>query len=121
DLFKNDAGFGDAETGAAVFFRNQRRQPAEFRKLTYKGLGIVFLAVHLTPIGVRKFTTNFANLIADLKLILAQVEIHWRLLYLAPSRELKAVLAGCSKRLRGEAREKSTSRGVLTRTLERGD
>src|SRR5262249_44629696 len=89
DLFKNDAGFGDSEAGAAVLFRNQRRQPAEFRKLTDKGLGIVFLAVDLTPIGVRKFATNFANLIADLKLFLAQVEIHWRLLYLPPSSLLK--------------------------------
>jgi hypothetical protein len=30
----------------------------------------------------------------------------------------KSLLAGCSKGLRGEAREKSTSGGVLTSTLE---
>src|SRR5438874_10926556 len=37
------------------------------------------------------------------------------------SRLLKTLIPGCSKRSRCEAREKSTSGGVFTDTLERGD
>src|ERR1043165_5128892 len=37
------------------------------------------------------------------------------------SRLLKTLIPGCSKRSRCEARAKSTSGGVLTDTLERGD
>jgi hypothetical protein len=31
DLFQDNAGFGDAESSAAVLFRDQRCQPTEFR------------------------------------------------------------------------------------------
>ena len=63
-----------------IFFRDQRREPAELGKFAHERFRIGFLAVDLAPVGVGKFFADFLDLFADLLLLDGQVEIHHFLL-----------------------------------------
>jgi hypothetical protein len=80
DFLENDACLGDAEAGAAEFFRYQRGEPTQFGEFADEGFGIFFFAIDLTPVGVGKLLANLLDLLADLLLFHRQVEIHHFLL-----------------------------------------
>ncbi|MCY1231374.1 hypothetical protein D9M72_438210 [compost metagenome] len=65
DFFHDDRGFGQAQAGAAVFLRDQRRQPAGRGQCVDEGLGVGALLVDLAEVLVREFGAKRAHGIAD--------------------------------------------------------
>ena len=74
DLLQDDAGLGDAETGAAILFGDQRAEIAARRQRIDKGLRIFAGLVDVAPIGIGEARADLADRIADrLTVFLARV------------------------------------------------
>src|SRR5271156_5954973 len=64
-LLKNCGGSRKPQTGASIFLRDQRGQPATFSKRTDKFSRICTFAIERAPIGPWEARTNLAHFFAD--------------------------------------------------------
>ena len=69
DFFQDDARFGDAQTGAAKFFRNQRGEPAQLGEFAHECFGIFFFSVNLAPVRIGKIFAHSFDFFSNLLLL----------------------------------------------------
>src|SRR5580698_8416727 len=88
-LFKNQRGFQHAESSAAVFLRNQCRQPTRLTQSLDEFLRIRALLITLPPIVIAEARAQRRHGVPDFLLAIGQLKLHLT----APSWPLSAILA----------------------------
>src|SRR5258708_1702890 len=61
DFFQNGCGLDNTQSGAAVFFRDERGHVPGFSERLNKCLRISALAIQFTPVGIREAAAQFAD------------------------------------------------------------
>src|SRR5919204_557909 len=76
DLLEHDAGFDQAEPGAAVLGRNQDGKPAAFGERPHEFLRVLPFGIQLAPVRLAELHADLSHAVTVLLLLGGQREVH---------------------------------------------